>query len=50
MPPLFFLAPEVFLREMEKLWTDEVVIETVWKAFTARLLIRRMGRRDSMGA
>ena len=42
-------AASVFL-DMEKSWTDEVVIETVWKASMARLLIRRMGRRDSMGA
>ena len=38
LSPLLFLAPEVHLREMEKLWTDEVIIETVWKNFMARLL------------
>jgi len=38
MSPLLFLAPEVHLREMEKLWTDEVIIETVWKNFMTRLL------------
>jgi len=38
MSPLLFLTPEVHLREMEKLWTDEVIIETVWKAFMTRLL------------
>ncbi|KAI0296406.1 hypothetical protein BC826DRAFT_233003 [Russula brevipes] len=36
--PLLFLAPEVHLREMEKLWTDEVIIETVWKSFMTKLL------------
>jgi hypothetical protein len=36
--PLLFLAPEVHLRDVERLWMDEVIIETVWKAFIAKLL------------
>jgi hypothetical protein len=35
--PLLFLAPEVHLREMEKLWTDQVIIETAWKQFMTKL-------------
>jgi len=38
LSPLLFLAPEVHLREMEKLWTDEVIIETDWKTFMSKLL------------
>jgi hypothetical protein len=38
LSPLLFFAPEVHLREMEKLWTDEVIIETVWKNFMSKLL------------
>jgi len=38
LSPLLFLAPEVHLREMERLWTDEVIIETVWKTFMSKLL------------
>jgi hypothetical protein len=38
LSPLLFFAPEVHLREMEKLWTDEVIIETVWKNFMTKLL------------
>ena len=38
LSPLLFLAPEVHLREMEKLWTDNVIIESVWKKFMSRLL------------
>ncbi len=38
LSPLLFLAPEVHLRELEKLWTDEVIIETVWKTFMSKLL------------
>jgi hypothetical protein len=36
--PLFFLAPEVHLRDLGKLWMDEIIIETVWRAFMAKLL------------
>jgi len=32
------LAPEVHLKEVEQLWTDEVIIETVWKSFMTELL------------
>ncbi|KAF8267957.1 hypothetical protein EI94DRAFT_1729155, partial [Lactarius quietus] len=35
---VFFLAPEVHLKEVEQLWTDEVIIETVWKSFMTELL------------
>ncbi|KAH9031459.1 hypothetical protein EDB84DRAFT_1562260 [Lactarius hengduanensis] len=38
LSPVLFLAPEVHLRELEKLWTDEVIIEAVWKNFMTRLL------------
>ena len=36
--PMLFFAPEVHLRDVERLWTDEVIIETVWKSFMAKLL------------
>jgi len=38
LSPLLFFAPEVHLMEMEKLWTDEVIIERVWKGFMTKLL------------
>ncbi|KAH9962935.1 hypothetical protein BC827DRAFT_1129527 [Russula dissimulans] len=38
LSPLLFLAPEVRLREMEKLWTDEIIIETLWESFMNKLL------------
>ena len=38
LSPVLFLAPEVHLRDMEKLWTDDVIIETVWKSFMTKLL------------
>ena len=36
-PPLF-LAPEDHLREIEKLWTDDIIIESVWKSLMTKLL------------
>jgi hypothetical protein len=38
LSPLLFLAPEVHLQEMEKLWTDEVIIETAWKNVMTKLV------------
>ncbi|KAH9989672.1 hypothetical protein BJV77DRAFT_1069397 [Russula vinacea] len=38
LSPLLFLAPEVHLHEMDKLWTDEVIIETAWKNVMDKLL------------
>jgi hypothetical protein len=35
---VLFLAPEVHLRDVEKLWTDEIIFETVWKSFMNKLL------------
>jgi len=38
LSPLLFLEPKVYLREMEKLWTDEVVSEIVWRKFISSQL------------
>ena len=38
LSPLLFLAPEVHLREMEELWTDEIIIEAVWMDSMSKLL------------
>ncbi|KAI9444163.1 hypothetical protein H4582DRAFT_2053868 [Lactarius indigo] len=35
---LLFLAPEVHLQEIENAWTDEIIIERVWKEFTTKLV------------
>ena len=31
LSPLLFLAPEEHRRELEKLWVDEVILESLWK-------------------
>ncbi|KAI0263350.1 hypothetical protein BC834DRAFT_309446 [Gloeopeniophorella convolvens] len=33
-----FLAPEVHLRELKKLWTDNIIIEAFWKEFMQKLV------------
>ena len=38
LSPLLFLAPEDHLREMEILWTDDIIIEMVWKSLMTKLL------------
>ena len=38
LSPLLFLAPEIHLQEIEKLWTDEIIIDAAWKAFVPKLL------------
>ncbi|KAN0116202.1 hypothetical protein V8E52_006259 [Russula decolorans] len=38
LSPLLFLAPDAYLREMEKLWTDEMIKEAYWKRFITKLL------------
>ncbi|KAH9172699.1 hypothetical protein EDB89DRAFT_854812 [Lactarius sanguifluus] len=38
LSPVLFLAPEVHLQEIERLWTDDVIIDTAWKSFVPKLL------------
>jgi len=38
LSPILFLAPEVHLQEIEKLWTDEIIIDAAWKGFVPKLL------------
>ena len=38
LSPLLFLAPEEHLLEMEKLWTDDLIIQSLWKSFMTEML------------
>ncbi|KAI9458695.1 hypothetical protein BJY52DRAFT_1223443 [Lactarius psammicola] len=38
LSPVLFLAPEVHLQDIKRLWTDEIIIETVWKSFMTKLV------------
>ena len=38
LSPLLFVAPDAYLREMEKLWTDGTIREPDWKGFISKLL------------
>jgi hypothetical protein len=33
-----FFAPDVHLRDLSKVWADELVIEEVWKNFMDKLV------------
>ena len=36
--PLLFLSPKVYLDELEELWTDQHVLERVWKSLMTKML------------
>ena len=38
LSPLLFLAPEEHLQEIEQLWTDDVIIQSLWKSFMTEML------------
>ena len=40
LSPLLFFAPDAHLREMETLWTDEIIREPDWKRFITKLLVQ----------
>jgi len=35
---ILFFSPDVHLRDLSKVWTDELVIEEVWKNFMDKLV------------
>ena len=35
---ILFFAPDVHLRELKKVWADELIIEEVWRNFMQRLI------------
>jgi len=39
LSPWLFFAPEVHLIEMERLWTDEVIVERAWKSYMTKTII-----------
>jgi hypothetical protein len=38
LSPLLFFFPDVHLRELEKLWTDEIIVEALWRDFMQKLV------------
>ena len=38
LSPLLFLGPEVYLQEVEKVWTDGIVIAADWRRFIDNVL------------
>ena len=38
LSPILFFFPDVHLRELEKLWTDEIIVEALWRDFMQKLV------------
>ncbi|KAI0306292.1 hypothetical protein B0F90DRAFT_1814217 [Multifurca ochricompacta] len=38
LSPILFFAPDVHLRELQKVWTDEIIVEVIWKEFMQKLV------------
>ena len=57
LSPLLFLAPEEHLQEMEKLWTDDVIVQSLWRSFMSEMVAEwhdvilwvRIQRRNMIG-
>ena len=38
LSPICFFFPDAHLRELEKLWTDEIIVEALWRDFMQTLV------------
>ncbi|KAI9459417.1 hypothetical protein BJY52DRAFT_1265560 [Lactarius psammicola] len=38
LSPVLFFFPDVHLRELEKVWTDKIIVEALWKEFMQKLV------------
>ena len=38
LSPLCFFFPDAHLRELEKLWTDDIIVEALWRDFMQKLV------------
>jgi hypothetical protein len=38
LSPILFFFPDVHLRELEKLWTDKIIVEALWREFMQKLV------------
>jgi len=38
LSPILFFFPDVHLRELEKLWTDKIIVEALWRDFMQKLV------------
>ncbi|KAH9023863.1 hypothetical protein EDB84DRAFT_1580353 [Lactarius hengduanensis] len=38
LSPILFFFPDVHLLELEKVWTDEIVVEALWREFMQKLV------------
>ncbi len=38
LSPILFFFPDIHLLELEKVWTDKIVVEALWKEFMQKLV------------
>ena len=38
LSPILFFTPDVHLRELKKVWADELIIEEIWRNFMQKLV------------
>ncbi len=38
LSPILFLEPEIYLRKIKRLWTDEIIIKRAWRGFVSVFL------------
>jgi len=38
LSPTMFFFPDIHLRELENLWTDQIIVESLWKVFIEKLV------------
>ena len=38
MSLILFFTPDVYLRELTRVWTDEIIIEETWRSFVQKLV------------
>jgi hypothetical protein len=43
LSPALFLAPDVYLGEIQTMWTDKVIIKTIWQSFMAKSIAEWQG-------
>jgi hypothetical protein len=37
LSPLLFFAPDIHLRSLNKVWVDNMIVETAWKKFIEKV-------------
>ena len=38
LSPILLFFPGAYLRELEKVWTDKIIVEALWKEYMQKLV------------